>query len=811
MEVTDSNIVPLSVLEIPPRRSASITEKNQVDVAVSTGILADEKPLDAVDERLHDLKKLHRWDPNLPDSIIENANDALATADKDARAAIAHDLLDNSPYPEVRAAVSNIDEGGHSNTIRAWIIGLIFATIGAGLNIFFSLRAPSISIPVYIAQLLAYPIGKACAKWVPSKEFHFFGIKCNLNPGAFSKKEHCLIVIMANTSFGTAYATDIILAQRVFYGQRFGWVFEILLCISNQMLGFGFAGLFTRFLVEPAAMIWPSLLINTTLFDALHDHSKPNTPTVSGWRIGRYRMFMWVMLGSFCWYWFPGYIAPFLSVIAWVTWIKPQSPVMNQLFGGTTGLSLIPLTFDWTQIAGYNGSPLMTPWFSIANTLFGVIFWFLIVTPAIHYSGLFYSQYLPISDSTSYDNTGRVYNVSKILTPGYTLDLEKYRSYSPIFLSTTFMLAYGLSFAGILSTFVHVGLFHGAELWYRIRHVGHDMEDVHSRLMARFKPVPFWWYASAILVMMGMSLAVVLAYETHLTWWAFFLAIFISVVALLPIGIISATTNSTPGLNVITEFIIGYMQPGRPMAMMIFKAYGYITMNQALSFVTDLKLGHYMKIPPRVTFQAQMVATLWTSIVQICVLNWALANIEDVCTPHQVNHFTCPNGRVYFTASIVWGTIGPSRIFSVGQMYSPMMFFWIVGLLFPIAVFMGARIFPQSPIRHIVAPLFLNGAATIPPATPLNYLSWGIIGFIFNKYIRGRYTGWWMTYNAVISAGLYIGLALATILIFFTLTMTKTDFPSWWGTTIGTDTMDSTGTAIQTVLPKGTKFGPPSW
>lgn len=239
-----------------------------------------------------------------------------------------------------------------------------------------------------------------------------------------------------------------------------------------------------------------------------------------------------------------------------------------------------------------------------------------------------------------------------------------------------------------------------------------------------------------------------------------------------------------------------------------------------------------MKIPPRVTFQAQMVATLWTSIVQICVLNWALANIEDVCTPHQVNHFTCPNGRVYFTASIVWGTIGPSRIFSVGQMYSPMMFFWIVGLLFPIAVFMGARMFPQSPIRHIVAPLFLNGAATIPPATPLNYLSWGIIGFIFNKYIRGRYTGWWMTYkyvflwilssfqvnfsnlflsSAVISAGLDIGLALATILIFFTLTMTKTDFPSWWGTTIGTDTMDSTGTAIQTVLPKGTKFGPPSW
>ncbi len=41
------------------------------------------------------------------------------------------------------------------------------------------------------------------------------------------------------------------------------------------------------------------------------------------------------------------------------------------------------------------------------------------------------------------------------------------------------------------------------------------------------------------------------------------------------------------------------MQPGLPTAMMLFKTYGYITMYQALAFVKDLKLGHYMKVPPR--------------------------------------------------------------------------------------------------------------------------------------------------------------------------------------------------------------------
>ena len=38
-----------------------------------------------------------------------------------------------------------------------------------------------------------------------------------------------------------------------------------------------------------------------------------------------------------------------------------------------------------------------------------------------------------------------------------------------------------------------------------------------------------------------------------------------------PIGIIQAITSNQLGLNVITELIIGYMVPGRPIAMMQFK------------------------------------------------------------------------------------------------------------------------------------------------------------------------------------------------------------------------------------------------
>ena len=63
-----------------------------------------------------------------------------------------------------------------------------------------------------------------------------------------------------------------------------------------------------------------------------------------------------------------------------------------------------------------------------------------------------------------------------------------------------------------------------------------------------------------------------------------------------------------PALNVITELIIGYILPGKPLANVAFKTYGYISMTQALMFLADFKLGHYMKIPPKSMFIVQVIA-----------------------------------------------------------------------------------------------------------------------------------------------------------------------------------------------------------
>lgn len=62
----------------------------------------------------------------------------------------------------------------------------------------------------------------------------------------------------------------------------------------------------------------------------------------------------------------------------------------------------------------------------------------------------------------------------------------------------------------------------------------------------------------------------VLGYQTNLTWWAFLLSVGISFAFSLPVGIIEAVTANRIGLNVLTEFVFGYIQPGRPLALMMY-------------------------------------------------------------------------------------------------------------------------------------------------------------------------------------------------------------------------------------------------
>lgn len=73
-----------------------------------------------------------------------------------------------------------------------------------------------------------------------------------------------------------------------------------------------------------------------------------------------------------------------------------------------------------------------------------------------------------------------------------------------------------------------------------------------------------------------MSAVTVEVWSTEVPVWGLVVAISVAAFYLIPIGMIQAITNQQIALNVISELIAGYALPGRPLANMIFKTFGYI-------------------------------------------------------------------------------------------------------------------------------------------------------------------------------------------------------------------------------------------
>lgn len=123
-----------------------------------------------------------------------------------------------------------------------------------------------------------------------------------------------------------------------------------------------------KFLVWPAAMIWPANLVNCALFRTLHnDHrhheNKPNNHEDSYWTMTRLRFFFFASFFQFLWYWLPGFICPVLSLFSWICMLKPDNVVLSQLTG-INGLGIGSIELDWNAWVSFLGSPIIVPfWF----------------------------------------------------------------------------------------------------------------------------------------------------------------------------------------------------------------------------------------------------------------------------------------------------------------------------------------------------------------------------------------------------------------------------------------------------------------
>ncbi|PHH83025.1 hypothetical protein CDD82_3937 [Ophiocordyceps australis] len=644
--------------------------------------------LDEVRDIMLRVRRIHQKDPNFPLPVIQKINYFLDNhavfAHPENYQPLIHDMkleaalcTSNSPYAEVRAVVSNRDDPSTPcSTLRSWAIGLFFCLVLAFVNQLFDIRQPAIRVMANVAQLLAYPLGRAAQNWLPDRAVTLFGVRHSLNPGPFSKKEHMLITIMANVAYNTPYTNYIIWVQYMpqYFGQTYAshFAYQLLIALATNFIGYGIAGICRRFLVYPSYCVWPASLVTIALNSAFHTDANPPVPGPfrSTWRISRINFFYIMFAAMFVWFWFPNFIWVGLSKFNWISWIAPRNRNLNVITGINHGLGVNPFpTWDWNVLLWDSADPLMVPFFSTLNRFIGVFvsFWVVLI---FWYKNVYNTGYLPINTNRVYDHFAKLYNVTLATNDHGLFDQQKYSAYSPPFLGAGNIVIYMFFFGIYTSTLTYALLYHRHEivmgfkaLFGRLRPnkpcKDEPLLDVHNRLIKAYPPVPEWWFVICLVVALGFGVAAIAAWDTHTSPGVVFYGLALCVVFVIPVGIIKAMTGIEVTLNVLAEFVGGSFVDGNALAMNYFKSFGYVTCAHAIWFSNDFKLAHYVKIPPRHTFVAQIVATFVSTIVCIGVLNFQMMSIDGVCTPNAQYKLTLPLSSASPSASSLSLSFGP--------------------------------------------------------------------------------------------------------------------------------------------------------
>lgn len=164
---------------------------------------------------------------------------------------------------------------------------------------------------------------------------------------------------------------------------------------------------------------------------------------------------------------------------------------------------------------------------------------------------------------------------------------------------------------------------------------------------------------------------------------------------------------------------------------------------------------------------------------------WLLTTVDHICDLSLLpegSPWTCPGDDVFYNASIIWGVVGPMRMFTKLGVYPEMNWFFLIGFLAPLPIWALAKKFPEKKwLAYVNLPIIFGATQSMPPARSVNYITWVAVGLYFNLYVYRKYKGWWARHNYILSAGLDAGIAFLGIVLYFALQSKDIFGPDWWG------------------------------
>lgn len=692
-------------------------------------------------------------------------------------------------------------------TLRAFLIGFGLSTFGGVLAEIYYFKPQTVYVSTMFLTVISYILGVFMENVIPR-----WGWLRYLNPGPFNKKEHTFIVIMASASATSALGTEILAVQRLFYNITPNAAASIFLLFSSQLLGYGIGGLMRSILLYPSKMLYPVVLPLVSMLDAFH---RKGSTRKSDENQKRLKVFYIAFVAIFIWEIFPEWMFPLLTGFSVFCLANPKSTDFTRVFGGSNGnegLGLLSICFDWQYIAG-NVNPLTIPLRAQVSMFIGYILC-MVGFAAVYYNNTWESKSFPFLSQELFYENGTVYDQLLILNDKLEVDPTLLAEQGLPFYAGTWVTYLLTSNIGMAATFTHLLLWNRNDLraaWSWInkesimqmwtefdwrfwkadgnRQAAPDDDlDPHYREMLKYPDAPNSWYGAVLVCAVITALAIIYKTDSTLPWWGFIISCLLAVISILFFGSLFAMTGLSFIIQPFVQMIGGFIHPGKPMANMYFVLFSYNSVFQAGLLLRDLKIAQYTKLPPRAAFTAQIIGTLFGSILNYVIMNSIIDNQREILLSVQGTNIWSGQQPQYFNSqSIAWGGLA-HQLFASGKRYQWVSWGYLLGLFIPIPFWLIHKFYPKLRADYLYTPIITYYMGCLCVGINSFVGSYFVAAWFSQWYLRTRHPKWFARYNYILAAALDGGTQVMVFLLSFAVEGASGKshlFPQWWGANQG--------------------------
>ncbi|GLB42182.1 putative peptide transporter MTD1 [Lyophyllum shimeji] len=689
-----------------------------------------------------------------------------------------------------RFVVDIRDDGEDALTFRSLLIGTVMAGLGAALCQIYQFKPLQMVVSQVFLLLVIYTIGNAWAtflprkSWVEGTRFHRVGpVFAFLNPGEFLLKEHVVASLLASTAAAGSTAVNNFAVQRLYYETHVDALTAVLATFSTACFGYGLVGIMRPLTVYPSEMVYWANLPTVAVFQTLHFDTAANHK--------RLKLFWTAFTAMFIYELIPAYIFPLLNGFSIFCLASQHASnktvdVFTNLFGGADGnegLGLLSLSFDWQYI----GSQFMSfPLIQQANSWVGYAVCYIAIM-GIYYSNTWNSLAYPMLSTSIFSANGSVYHQSAVFGTTFQLNqtaLEEVGLPALAGSNAWHNLTANLAIGGLIA---HCVLFWGPYTVDSFKlAASRTQPDPHYQAMKKYKEAPWWWYILLLLLAFVAGLVVVLKGQTTLPWWSYIIALLVGAFITPFSTLLYARMGNGIATNQLMKMVAGAVNPGRPVANLYFSMWSHDVVSTSINLAGDLKMGQYLKIPPRVMFLTQIWGTILGAVVNYVVMISVVdARREVLLSPHGTNVWSGQVPQSLNSQAVTWslakqlyGRNGPYFIIPLSLVIGmvPTTIQWLISRRW-------SKIGPVK-VDTIMLPIIYMYSAWMYAGVNSTITSSIIVGLISQLWLRKYHPGWYKKYNYILGGALDGGAQVMIFILSFAVfgaSGVQKPFPAWAG------------------------------